>query len=239
MTGLEAAGGVEEQGDDATDATEGTGPPGATEAIDEASHELTEATLEALLFVAEKPLTRREIGVLAGVERSVVDERLGDLEVSLAGRGIRLVASGERVELVTSPDAGALIARYVGADAIRLSPAALETLAIVAYRQPMTKAAVERIRGVDSEYSIRSLLHRRLVVDLGRADAPGRPILYGTGFDFLERFGLTSLDQLPPLDAEVAARLLAAAAAEGGTADAGDEGGLAIEPGGEPGTAGL
>lgn len=241
MTGLEAAGGVDEQGPgpgDAIDATEGT-PTTEVEAVDEAPHELTEASLEALLFVAEKPLTRREIGVVAGVERSVVDERLGDLEVSLAGRGIRLVASGERVELVTSPDAGALIARYVGADAIRLSPAALETLAIVAYRQPMTKAAVERIRGVDSEYSIRSLLHRRLVVDLGRADAPGRPILYGTGFDFLERFGLTSLDQLPPLDAEVAARLVAAGAAESEDADGDDERGLAIDAGGEPGTAAI
>ena len=234
MTGIEAVGGIDEQGDRATEATEGTTTLDVG-AIDEAPHELTEATLEALLFVAEKPLTRREIGVLAGVDRSVVDERLGDLEVSLAERGIRLVASGERVELVTSPDAGALIARYVGADAIRLSPAALETLAIVAYRQPMTKAAVERIRGVDSEYSIRSLLHRRLVVDLGRADAPGRPILYGTGFDFLERFGLTSLDQLPPLDAEVAARLLAA----GAEADSDPDGGPDIEPGGEPGTAAL
>jgi segregation and condensation protein B len=237
MTGIEAAGGIDERGDEAIEVTEGTGAS-AVEAIDEAPHELTEATLEALLFVAEKPLTRREIGILAGVERSVVDERLGDLEVSLARRGIRLVASGERVELVTSPDAGALIARYVGADAIRLSPAALETLAIVAYRQPMTKAAVERIRGVDSEYSIRSLLHRRLVVDLGRADAPGRPILYGTGFDFLERFGLTSLDQLPPLDAEVAARLLAAGVAELGEPDAGDDLGTDAEPGGEPRTAG-
>jgi segregation and condensation protein B len=207
-----------------------SGASGTTDAVEsvEAPHELTEAALEALLFVAEKPLTRREIAVLAGVDRGVVDERLGDLEVSLAGRGIRLVASGERVELVTSPEAGALIARYVGADAIRLSPAALETLAIVAYRQPMTKAAIERIRGVDSDYSIRSLLHRRLVVDLGRADAPGRPILYGTGFDFLERFGLTSLDQLPPLDAEVAARLVASDAA-----DAADR-----ATGGEPGSAG-
>jgi segregation and condensation protein B len=237
MTGIEAAGGIDERGDEATEVTEVTDATDTPEvgALDEAPHELTEATLEALLFVAEKPLTRREIGILAGVERSVVDERLGDLEVSLAGRGIRLVASGERVELVTSPDAGALIARYVGADAIRLSPAALETLAIVAYRQPMTKAAVERIRGVDSEYSIRSLLHRRLVVDLGRADAPGRPILYGTGFDFLERFGLTSLDQLPPLDAEVAARLVAA----GAETDTDPDGGPDLERGGEPGTAAL
>lgn len=169
---------------------------------------LSEAQLEALLFVAEKPLARSEIATLAGVERAVVDARLGDLEVSLAARGIRLLASGERVELATAPEAGSLIARYVGADAARLSPASLETLAIVAYRQPCTRAVVERIRGVDSDYTIRTLLHRRLVVELGRSDAPGRPYLYGTGFEFLERFGLTSLDDLPPLDSETAASLV-------------------------------
>jgi len=171
--------------------------------------QLTEAQLEALLFVAERPLTRREIATVALVDRATVDARLGDLEVALAARGVRLVLSGDRVELVTAPEAGALIARYVGADAIRLSPAALETLAIVAYRQPVTKSAVERIRGVDSDYTIRSLVHRRLVVELGRSETPGRPYLYGTGFDFLERFGLTSLDELPPLDIEVATRLIA------------------------------
>jgi segregation and condensation protein B len=188
-------------------------PPADEAGADQASElppagELTEVQLEALLFVAEKPLTRREIGVMAGVDRATVDERLGDLEVSLAGRGIRLVLSGERVELATAPEAGALIARYVGVDAVRLSPAALETLAIVAYRQPITKGGVERIRGVDSDYSIRALLHRRLVSELGRSEAPGRPILYGTGFEFLERFGLTSIEELPPLDLEVAARLV-------------------------------
>jgi segregation and condensation protein B len=169
---------------------------------------LSEAQLEALLFVAERPLSRREIASVAGVDRPTVDDRLGDLEVSLARRGIRLVLSGDRVELVTAPEAGALIARYVGADAVRLSPASLETLAIVAYRQPVTKSAIERIRGVDSDYTIRTLLHRRLVVELGRSEAPGRPFLYGTGFEFLERFGLTTLDELPPLDVDVAARLV-------------------------------
>jgi segregation and condensation protein B len=139
--------------------------------------ELTEAQLEALLFVAERPLTRREIATVAGVDRATVDARLGDLEIALADRGVRVVLSGDRVELVTAPDAGVLIARYVGADAVRLSPASLETLAIFAYRQPVTKSAVERIRGVDSDYTIRTLLHRRLVVELGRADAPGRPFL--------------------------------------------------------------
>jgi len=176
--------------------------------------ELTEAALEALLFVAERPLSRREIAAVASVDRATVDARLGDLEVSLRARGLRLVSVGERVELATAPEAGPLVARYVGADAVRLSAAALETLAIVAYRQPVTKAAVERIRGVDSDYTIRTLVHRRLVVELGRADTPGRPFLYGTGFDFLERFGMTSLDELPPLDVDVAARL----AEEGGDA---------------------
>jgi len=190
---------------EATDVGPGLATP--AEPID-----LTEPALEALLFVAERPLTRREVATLAGVDREVVDARLGDLEVSLRPRGIRLVVSADRIELVTAPEVGALIARYVGADAIRLSPAALETLAIVAYRQPVTKAAVERIRGVDSDYTMRALLHRRLIVELGRADGPGRPFLYGTGFEFLERFGLTTLEELPPLDVDVAARL----AEEGG-----------------------
>jgi segregation and condensation protein B len=170
--------------------------------------------LEALLFVAERPLSRREIGSITGLRMDDLDGLLGDLEVALRGRGVRLVASGERVQLVTAPEAGGLIARYVGSDGVRLSPAALETLAIVAYRQPVTRGVIERIRGVDSDYVVRSLLHRRLVVEQGRADTPGRPILYGTGFEFMERFGLTSLDDLPSLDADAAAGLQAAVDAE-------------------------
>ena len=213
---------------DSADADLDSPPAGlGDDPADEGPGELSEAQLEALLFVAERPLSRREIATLARVDRATVDERLGDLEVSLRERGIRLVLSDERVELVTAPGAGALIARYVGADAVRLSAASIETLAIVAYRQPVTKAAVERIRGVDSDYTIRSLLHRRLVVELGRSDAPGRPFLYGTGFEFLERFGLTSLEELPPLDVDVAARL----AEEGGSvAGIGGEGEPEAEP---------
>jgi len=192
--------------------TEAIAPAASVDEV--APIELTEAALEALLFVAERPLSRREIASLAGTDRATVDARLGDLEVSLRARGIRLLADGDRVELATAPEGGALVARYVGADAVRLSPASLETLAIVAYRQPVTKGAVERIRGVDSDYTLRTLLHRRLVVELGRSNAPGRPFLYGTGFEFLERFGLTSLDEMPLLDADVAARL----AEEGGEA---------------------
>ena len=140
-----------DRGDRGTEATEAherrrptttdAGPLGEAPPEDRPPIELTEAALEALLFVAERPLTRREIAALAGIDRETVDARLGDLEVSLRGRGIRLLLDGDRVELATAPEAGALVARYVGADAVRLSPASLETLAIVAYRQPVTKAA--------------------------------------------------------------------------------------------------
>ena len=187
--------------------------------------ELSVAELEALLFVAERPLSRREIAALAGVDAETVDARLGDLEVALRDRGIRLVSDDEAVQLATAPLAGALIARYVGSDPARLSPAGLETLAIVAYRQPVTRGLIERIRGVDSDYVVRALMHRRLIREQGRADTPGRPYLYGTTFEFLERFGLTSLADLPPLEAEVAGFLVAQdRAAEGGDAAAGADG---------------
>jgi segregation and condensation protein B len=186
---------------------EGAASDETTQPGSAAPGELSVSQLEALLFVAEKPLARSEIASLAGVDGDTVDARVGDLAVHLAERGIRLIESGEKVELATAPEAGLLIARYVGADAPRLSSASLETLAIVAYRQPCTRATIERIRGVDSEYTIRTLLHRRLIVELGRSPAPGRPTLFGTGFDFLERFGMTSLDELPPLEPGVAGRL--------------------------------
>jgi segregation and condensation protein B len=199
----------------AADASAATPPPGR----------LSTALLEALLFVAERPLSRREIAALARVDAETVDARLGDLEVELRERGIRLVTSGEHVQLATAPEAGELIGRYTGAEGARLTPAALETLAIVAYRQPVTRAGIERVRGVDSDYVLRTLLHRRLVEEQGRADAPGRPILYGTGFAFLERFGLASLDDLPPLDAELAGRLVEAVAVADDADHATDQGG--------------
>ena len=183
----------------------------------------TVADLEALLFVAERPLSRAELRTVARLSAEDVDARLGDLEVQLRDRGIRLISNGDRVMLGTSPESGALIARYLGADAVRLSPAALETLAIIAYRQPVTRGVIERIRGVDSGHVVRGLLHRRLIHEQGRAETPGRPILYGTSMEFMERFGLTSLDDLPPLEAEIAAQL--AQAEEDSKAEAaGDDG---------------
>ena len=164
------------------------------------------AFFEALLFIAERPLATAELAELGGVpklqaeaELSALAERLDEDE-----RGIRLQHNDDAWQLVTAPEVGARLATYAAREEARLSPAALEALAVIAYRQPCTRGDVERVRGVDSDYVIRSLLHRRLVVEVGRRDTPGRPVLFGTTFTFLERFGLTSIEDLPPLSTDAA-----------------------------------
>lgn len=160
------------------------------------------ALLEASLFIAERPLATGELAELADVPRLHAEAALGTLaeELEEDGRGLRLQHHEDAWQLVTAPELGERLAAYAARRESPLSTAAMEALAIVAYRQPCTRADVERVRGVDSEYVLRSLLHRRLIGEVGRRDAPGRPILYGTTFTFLERFGLTSVDDLPPLE---------------------------------------
>lgn len=155
--------------------------------------------VEALLFIAERPLTTAELGQLTGVPALHAEAALSALTEDLVerGSGLRLQRHDDAWQLVTAPELGPRLAAYAARNEPSLSAAAIEALAIVAYRQPCTRADVERVRGVDSDYVLRSLLHRRLIVETGRRDAPGRPILYGTTFAFLERFGLTSLDELP------------------------------------------
>ena len=166
-----------------------------------------QAFLEALLFIAERPLTTAELAELAGVPRVQAEGALAALseEQTEGGRGLRLQRMDEEWQLVTAPELGARLAEYAARQEGRLSTSALEALAVVAYRQPCTRAEVDRVRGVDSDYVIRSLLHRRLIAEVGRRDTPGRPILLGTTFTFLERFGLTSLEDLPPLSSDAAA----------------------------------
>jgi segregation and condensation protein B len=164
------------------------------------------AYFEALLFIAERPLSGAELAELAGVPRLQADATLSALADELAddGRGLRLQHADDAWQLVTAPEVGARLAAYAAREEARLSTAALEALAVIAYRQPCTRAEVDRVRGVDSDYVIRSLLHRRLIVEVGRRDTPGRPILFGTTFAFLERFGLTSLEDLPTLSSDAA-----------------------------------
>jgi len=162
------------------------------------------AALEALLFVADRPLSTGELAELAEVPAATVTEALGTLASSLDGRGIRLQQLDDTWQLTTAPEVADRVRRYAERTEGRLSPAAVEALAVVAYRQPATRGDVERVRGVDSESVMRSLLHRRLITEAGRRDSPGRPILYRTTFTFLERFGMESLEELPTLDLDPA-----------------------------------
>lgn len=176
-----------------------------------------EVYFEALLFIAERPLPTSELAELAGIPRLQAEAALSSLAERLVedGRGLRVQRHDDAWQLVTAPEVGTRLATYAAREEARLSPAALEALAVVAYRQPCTRGDVERVRGVDSDYVIRSLLHRRLIAEIGRRDTPGRPVLFGTTFAFLERFGLTSIEDLPPLSSEAAQLTALAQPADG------------------------
>jgi len=157
--------------------------------------------IEALLFVASGPVAVGDLAQALEEEEATVNAILEEWARDHAARGIRLQRLGERVQLVSAPEAAPYIERFLGLHRSgRLSAAALETLAIVAYRQPVTRPEIEVLRGVDCSGTLHTLLRYGLIEDRGRAPRPGRPILYATTFDFLRHFGLHSLEDLPPLD---------------------------------------
>jgi segregation and condensation protein B len=177
--------------------------------------------LEAVLFVAEEPLASAALASLVGTDRGRVDALLESLAEEYervgAGLALRRVAGGWR--LSTHPEAAPVVERFVlSSRHARLTKAALETLAIVAYKQPVTRHQVAAIRGVNSDGVLKALADRGLLAEVGREDGPGRPVLYGTTAEFLERLGLDSVGDLPSL-----APLL------GSDDDVGDDG--AEEPG--------
>lgn len=156
------------------------------------------ALVESLLFVADRPLTVEDLASALEVEAEDVENTLQALDVECQARGIRLQHKGEHWQLVSAPEAGPKLERFLGMEILgRLSQAALETLAIVAYRQPTTRAQIEAIRGVHSGGVLRMLVRRGLLDQVGRAETVGRPILYGISFEFLQQFGLTSVQDLP------------------------------------------
>lgn len=156
--------------------------------------------LEAMLFAAGRPVTPAELAAALDAPRATVLAGLRALQERLADRGVRVQEHAGEWQMVSAPESARAIQRLAGIPAPqRLSPAALETLSIVAYRQPVTRAQVEAVRGVDCSGVLASLLSRGLIEEVGRSEGVGRPILYGTSFEFLRTFGLESLDRLPPL----------------------------------------
>lgn len=161
------------------------------------------AILEAVLFVSPDPVPlARLVSVLGGVNKADVEQALTELTQDLEqdDRGVQMVQVAGGYRLMTKPDYAPWIKKLEKAKTMqKLSRSALESLAIIAYKQPLVRSEIEQIRGVETSGVLRTLLERKLVRIVGRKEVPGRPIMYGTTKFFLEHFGLHDLSQLPPL----------------------------------------
>lgn len=156
--------------------------------------------LEALLFVAGEPVALARLRAALETDEAGLAAALAALAASLQGRGLRLQQHAGTVQLVTAPELAPEIERFLGLPTLqRLSHAALEALAVVAYRQPVTRGQIEAVRGVDSGAVLGTLLARSLIEEVGRLPTPGHPVQYGTTPEFLRLFGLPSLEELPAL----------------------------------------
>ena len=163
----------------------------------------TRAIVEALLFVAEEPLTAGEVAQLTETSVVQIEALMTAMQQELANdpsRGIVLKQIADGWRLYTDPEARPYLERFAASErAARLSSAALETLAVVAYQQPVSRGQVSEVRGVDSERALQTLERRGLIFEIGRAPGPGQAVLYGTTDLFLEKLGVNSLADLPPL----------------------------------------
>lgn len=157
--------------------------------------------LESLLFVAADPVPPERLRSTLGCSETTLTEVVDALSEQLQARGIRLQRGPEGFELVSAPEHAAIVEKFLGIQASgRLSGPAMETLAIIGYRQPVSRLQIEEIRGVNSDRALRSLLNQGLIQEVGRASGVGRPVLYGTTGEFLQRFGLASLSELPEIE---------------------------------------
>lgn len=156
--------------------------------------------LEAVLLAAPGPASLDQLAAALQVPPAQVDQALAELEADYRDRGLRLQRHHGGAQLTTAPEFAEDVERFLQLDSrTRLSRAAVEVLAIIGYKQPVTRPAIDSIRGVNSDASLKTLLRHGLIEEIGRSAGPGRPILYGTSPEFLQHFGLNSLDELPPL----------------------------------------
>ncbi len=160
-----------------------------------------QSIIESILFVAEEPVSLKEFKSVTKESESTIKPVFNEIKESLKERGFNLVAKDNDYQLVSNPENAEIIAKFFNEELRRdLSQAALEILSIICYKQPATRAEVDKIRGVHSGASIRSLAIRGLIEEVGRKDAPGRPFLYGTTINFLKHLGLSSPEELPQLE---------------------------------------
>ncbi len=161
-----------------------------------------QAIIEALLFVAVIPISINQLSEALGESNKSIDTSLKELDNHYKKTsGLRLQWKGNKVQLVSSPDLAQIIEDFLGIESTTtLSQASLETMAIIAYKQPISRPMIEDIKGVNSDGVVRYLVSKGLIEEFGRSDGAGRAILYGTSTDFLNHFGLTSISELPPFD---------------------------------------
>jgi segregation and condensation protein B len=164
----------------------------------------TEAALEALLFVSGEPVSLADLARALALEEIAVEAALRSLQIGLAerGSGLQLLRIAGGWQLATRPEHAEAIGRLLTRASSKLSRAAMETLAIIAYRQPITAPELEAVRGVSVGGVLKTLAERRLIAEAGRKATVGRPMLYVTTPDFLHYFGLHDLAQMPPLEAD-------------------------------------
>jgi len=156
--------------------------------------------LESLLFVSKKPLTPEDLSMITEVSPELISDALDELTVEYENKGVQLAKVAGGWQMCTRVENAECVERLLNSPIITtLSPQALETLAVIAYKQPATKLDIENIRGVDSDGVIKTLLEKRMIKEIGRSDGVGRPILYGTTNEFLRHFGLKDLVDLPAL----------------------------------------
>lgn len=159
--------------------------------------------IEALLFVAGEPVSSSSISKVTDIQESEIKKIIAELITDYKERssGMQIVEIADGYQIVTNPDYAIWIKRFKNINqSNKLSQPALETLAIVAYKQPITKLEIDQLRSVNSEGAIKSLLDKRLIKIVGKKEAPGRPFLYGTTKEFLQYFGLKNLSDLPPIN---------------------------------------
>lgn len=176
--------------------------------------------VEAILFVTGNAVEKREICRALEITEPELEETLDALEsgYDFDRRGLRLLRFGQHVQLATRPDYAPYVEKLLQpVQKQSLSQAIMETLAVIAYRQPVTKAEIEQVRGVKCDYSVQSLVSKGLIEEVGRKEALGRPILYGTTDAFLRHFCISSLSELPEIDfSKLAAKMEQAAAVQEG-----------------------
>ncbi|MFB3882351.1 MAG: SMC-Scp complex subunit ScpB [Armatimonadota bacterium] len=158
------------------------------------------AALEAILFMAAEPISAAELAEILDVTPAGADQLCRELAAVFEGRGVQIARVAGGYQVATRPEYGPYVAKLHKPERFRLSRAALETLAIIAYKQPVTRPEVEAVRGVNSDSAIDTLTQYQLVCEAGRKEAPGRPVLYRTTDSFLGHFGLNSVDDLPRID---------------------------------------